>query len=136
MAQCGIFDDPKTFNNLIIKIKQNMGIDFKNYTLQGWFAGKLNCALRQHRKKFNQKLKKICGIIANKTFESNMLPGKTCTKKRAKGIFYEEHAHFPDGNASRSLHNKFRNKNNRPDLMVEMQKIDVSKKKKPDWKNL
>ena len=65
-----------------------------------------------------------------------MLPGKTCTKKRTKGMFYEECAHFTDGNASRSLCNKCHNKNNRPDLMVEMQKIDVSKKKKPDWKNL
>ena len=81
MAQHGIFDDPKTFNNLIIKIKQNMGIDFKNYALHGCFAGKLNYVLRQCRKKFNQKLKKKFGIIVNKTFESNMLPGKSCTKK-------------------------------------------------------
>ena len=51
-------------------------------------------------------------------------------------MFYEECVHCPDGNASRSLFNKFCKKNNRQDVMVKIQKIDVSKKTKPDWKNL
>ena len=75
-------------------------------------------------------------MTINKAFENNIAPGKRHTKKRTKGKFYEECVHYPDGNAGRSLHNAFCEETNRPELKIEIPKIDVSKKMKPDWKDL
>ena len=81
-------------------------------------------------------MKRICGMTINKSFENNIAPGKRHTKKRTKGKFHKEDVHCPDGNSGRSLWNTFNEENNRPELKIEIPKIDVSKKIKPDWKDL
>ena len=49
----GIWDNDELINNLVLKLKNLLGIYFSDYQDLGWFKTLLNYGLRQFRKKIN-----------------------------------------------------------------------------------
>ena len=41
-----------------------------------------------------------------------------------------------EGNAGKQRYNKFCDSNNRPDLKVKLEEVDLSQKEEPNWKHL
>ena len=101
------------------------GEDFPHYQKPGFIITLLNWSLRQIRKTINNGLNILCRMTQQKSTVNHKVAGKI--------TFEEDFMKFQDGNAGKQHHNKIFDANNRPELKVEMEEVDITQKKTPDW---
>ena len=72
-----------------------------------------------------------CAKICRK----NKIEGRNWSIKRKKGELKKAFIKFLDRNSGKQRHNNFCNNNDNPELIAEIEGVNTSEKRKPNWEN-
>ena len=75
----------------------------------------------------------LCGISLQKSYNKHKVEGKDYYYKRKKMEYKDNFKKFHDDNTGIKYFNNFCESNNHADLKVEIEEVDASQKKEPNW---
>ena len=112
------------------RLKQNLGIDFKNFKKYFFLETLFNYSLYQIRKLFSKEMNKKYGMVLQKSAKEYKIEGKDYYDKRDKGVFKDLFVKYPNSIVGKQKYNKFIEREGHDKLKLETDEVDPSKKQK------